>query len=333
MPATLRMNFTTPLIITFVRHLIVALNIGNIVWLYNEESRPIIDSLLQTANSTQFQALDLRNELTLVSEILNGLPIGPHYAIVYVVTSWHTIDTYKIQGALKESRHRTKFRHIVLYVDGLAPKWFEMLIPSALYEQIISVRFPDNCSADQAVITNENHLRGFRDNSAITVADFLANGSLLAHVMRHNEKAHPILRVTVNMSPPDCMSLAASFARYGLVLFGRDVAIFRLLAERTRTTLKLERRVPLFSPKFDGFHTQTFILNLSLAVRPLWLRPFITAPVNVYAYVFQVAGREKNTCVWFLFQKALVYKHLWNEFDSTNVFLEEKTIQLFRSQS
>lgn len=268
-------NIVNPEIAKFVRHLIVALNISNIVWLYTNDSGLHVDSLIKVANVSLCQAHNLQNPYTSVADLVTELPIGPHYVLVFTVMTWQTVETHLIQDVRNAMRYRAICTYVIIFVDGQIPPVFQLWISPDVFERMISVRFPCNCTANEALITNQGQ-SNVGDGSTLTVADFIENRSLLAAMMMTASDTvytDTELRVTISPSTPNCITMSMSTERDGAVLFGRDVAMYRLIAERTRTNLRITLKKPLFGARDDGFEVQRFALNV--IGRPLWLSPFI----------------------------------------------------------
>lgn len=289
MPSAMLVNATNPRVAAhFVRRLIVVLHISSIVWLYNDESRPIIGSLIAAANRTQCQAHYLHgSSYPAFIELLNGLRIGPHYAVIYVVSNWQSLG--KSLSSVRAAM-RTAFlcRHFVMFVDGRAPHEFGQWIVPDVAELIASVRF----TTDAAIVQQRSEFGDLVDFRATTTAeDFFANRSRLA-LMSHD--LAPVytggkLRVTMT----DCMNLMTDTA----VLFGRDVAMYRLLAERTRTRLEITCSESfVLSWRHRSFNRQTFRLNV-MGEQPRWLRTFVARKEMVYRYVCEQYTCNKKRCI------------------------------------
>lgn len=295
MQSALQVPVTNPQIAHFIRHLCIVLNISSIVWLYNDDaSMPIIDRLIVASNPTPCRCRHTQTQRPALTEWLTALPLGPHYDIIYVVTSWHPSDVNLIQITRNAMSDRTAVRHFVLTVaDGrhLPPAlqlWHSWTTPD-MFERLIVVRFAGHSTAgSEAIITNG----GANDGWSIGVTGFLANGSLLADMDENDDgglllgKGHaddpaatnpPIRRVLISMFPPDCMNMMMAVNDTdddAVFLFGRVVAMYRLIAERTQSMLSISVWSKQFRPEIDGFNRKTVRLNL-MAGRPLWMRPFV----------------------------------------------------------
>lgn len=270
----MRPNTTNPHLARVVRSLIATLRISTIVWLYTDASAAVVDSLIAAANQTSCRAHNLQAAASAAPsayDLLNGLPRGPHYAIVYVVAAWHTLDAVGLVQARNGLARRVLCRHIVLLVDGLQPPLFRAWFAPGAFELIVSVRFATN--------TVEMMVHRGSSSSSVSWAE-------LPQIMTPGETAicagNEVI-VSVDMSPPDVMSMRVGSAgrrsgtagRLGPAAFGRDVALFRLLADRMRSQMLMYSGVTyLFSHAHRAFNLQTFELSVT-GIGPRWLQAFL----------------------------------------------------------
>lgn len=231
-----------PQLIRFIQRLIVMLKISSIIWLHNDETAPIADSLIATANTTHSYALNIDRTHSVLDR-LTGLPIGPDYVCIYLVDDGSFVRIEKLSETLILAFKERLCRHVIIELES-----FEMNMTSSYWfvPQLFAVCIAVSLSANRSdvsdvkinhlVVSNSNHQQPTQN-----ATQFFDEPSLLLRMMRRESSVLPTLEIEVKstLMPHDCMIAVNTATSGDRRLIGRDVALYKLIAERIGAKIML----------------------------------------------------------------------------------------------
>lgn len=266
----------------FVPQLIQTLNSSSVVWLYNAESEQVIDSLIAVANNSpcnnHVAKLSHDDRYFDLSDWLQQLSTGPDHLIVLLVTTWHTLYLNDVVQAIAQLE-TFLCKILVIHEDWQHPLstmsfvWF----PGLLYDLLVSVHFLANRTAAEAIVMHWT-TDGCRPQRNATA--FLHRPSLLGRILRREIAAVTAPRLNVGVPSTDGIYVeSASRGKMERLLFGSNVAVFKLIAERIGVRLMVERSSTLFLQYHQlAFWGQSFGMHLTECP---WLRTFTVGKENM----------------------------------------------------
>lgn len=239
----------------FVRQLLLMLHTTSIVWMYaDREGADITDQLIAaTAASAPIMHQAFDAQLASGDHLAQSLVYGPDYLFVYAVVRPRTFDLYGhviIQHHLLMSNHRV--RMVLLHMhdepeSGYLKKWSMGF--SCMSDPAISVRFPRSGGARVCDETfDHRRLTARRTTTIVNATEMFGhpNGgeSGIGRVMRRQTvdatfRTRAVM-AQVTLTPPDCMFLRNRRRNAMERLFGRDIAIYRLLADAMGLELEID---------------------------------------------------------------------------------------------
>lgn len=119
---------TNPQIPAFIRRLIVLLNATSIIWLYNDRTAALIDSLIVNTmmpmNTDSQHHHHYAHNIEVADALLawcDALPVGPDYVCIYIVGVWRgggiNVTPVQVENALNQAFERLLCRHVFIHLE------------------------------------------------------------------------------------------------------------------------------------------------------------------------------------------------------------------------